>query len=63
MGKRLFPKPLPPWWKKCRLVCSTLIVPFCIFQAVRLILLPTTFDVILLGILIGIAVVLQFEWI
>ncbi|MDG5470973.1 hypothetical protein [Jeotgalibacillus sp. ET6] len=63
MAKRMFPKPMPPWWKKCRTSCQALIIPFCCFQTVRLILLPTTFDVLLLGILIGIACVLYFEWI
>ncbi|WP_227396723.1 hypothetical protein [Jeotgalibacillus aurantiacus] len=64
MGKkRLFPKPKPPWWRKCRDTCQVFIIPLCVFQSVRLILLPTTFDVLLLAFLAGVACVLYFEWV
>ncbi|MBM7578853.1 hypothetical protein [Jeotgalibacillus terrae] len=63
MGKRMLPKPKPPWWKKCRCYLQTIIIPICIFQAVLLLLIPSTIDVLILGILIGIACVLHFEWI
>ncbi|MFB1080511.1 hypothetical protein [Jeotgalibacillus sp. JSM ZJ347] len=63
MGKRLFPKPKPPWWRKCRCTLQKIIIPLCIFQTIRLLLLPSTIDVLILGFLVGIACVLYFEWI
>ncbi|MEW9500579.1 hypothetical protein AB1471_02050 [Jeotgalibacillus marinus] len=63
MTKRFSPKPLPAWWKRWRLPCQAVIIPICAFQAVRLFIWPSTLDVLLLGILVGVAVALYFEWI
>jgi hypothetical protein len=53
----------PPWLRQVRAVCAQVIIPIAIFQAIRTIIWPTTFDVILLAILVLIAVAFHFEWI
>jgi hypothetical protein len=53
----------PPWLRQVRAVCAQLIIPLTIFQAIRTILLPTTFDVVLLAIFVLIAFALYLEWI
>ncbi|KAB8134720.1 hypothetical protein F9U64_11315 [Gracilibacillus oryzae] len=53
---------LPPWARECIIVCERSTLPIVIFQSVRTIFIPTTFDVILLGILIGIFIAFQLEW-
>ncbi|HZG72480.1 MAG TPA: hypothetical protein VEY51_13165 [Chondromyces sp.] len=63
MKRRYNPYSYPPWLRTCRSVCKQLIIPFCIFQGIRTIFLPTTFDVILLAIFILIACALYLEWI
>ncbi|EDL64672.1 hypothetical protein [Bacillus sp. SG-1] len=63
MRKKYNPYTLPPWLRTCRMVCKQFSVPFCIFQGIRTILIPTTFDVLLLSIFILLAVALYFEWI
>ncbi|WML47366.1 hypothetical protein RCG23_18135 [Neobacillus sp. PS3-34] len=52
---------LPPWVRTMRGVCAQFIIPFCIFQGIRTILLPTTFDVLLLTIFIAIALAIYLE--
>ncbi|MDP4164862.1 MAG: hypothetical protein Q8898_17345, partial [Bacillota bacterium] len=39
---------LPPWVKTAKNIAAQFIIPFCIFQGIRTIFLPTTFDVLLL---------------
>lgn len=39
---------LPPWLRTIREIGRQLIIPFTIFQGIRTLILPTTFDVILL---------------
>lgn len=53
----------PPWLRHIRAVCAQVIIPITIFQAIRTIFLPTTFDVILLAIFVLIAVAFHLEWI
>jgi hypothetical protein len=57
------PYTLPPWLRNVRLICKQFIIPFSVFQAIRTILLPTTFDVLLLTLFIGIALAIYFDWI
>ncbi|WP_456279353.1 hypothetical protein [Bacillus sp. AK128] len=63
MRRRYNPYALPPWLRYCRAVGIQIIIPLTIFQAIRTIFLPTTFDVILLSILIMLAVSFKLEWI
>ncbi|WP_141431860.1 hypothetical protein [Bacillus sp. 03113] len=52
---------MPPWLRTVRNVCSQFVIPFCIFQGIRTLLLPTTFDVLLLSALIVLALALYLE--
>ncbi|GAB2560699.1 hypothetical protein [Gracilibacillus alcaliphilus] len=54
---------LPPWAREWIFICERCILPIVIFQAVRTLLIPTTIDILLLGILIGILVAFRLEWI
>ncbi|PWU68278.1 hypothetical protein [Gracilibacillus dipsosauri] len=54
---------LPPWARECIIVCQRCIVPIVIFQGIRTIFIPTTFDVLLLGILLCILIAFHLEWI
>ncbi|WP_251192470.1 hypothetical protein [Halalkalibacter oceani] len=55
MGRRFrhFPPPPRPrlWWK-IRAICLQIFVPLICFQLIRTFFLPTTFDVILLTLMI-----------
>ncbi|MFM1652340.1 hypothetical protein ACI7RC_09600 [Brevibacillus sp. B_LB10_24] len=44
-------------------VCRQIIVPLIIFQFVRTIIFPTTFDVIILGLLAAVHLAITFDWI
>ncbi|MDP4084539.1 MAG: hypothetical protein Q8934_07965 [Bacillota bacterium] len=60
--KRRFNKySLPPWSYKIKAVCGQFIIPFCIFQAIRTILIPTVLDVLLLITFTLIAIAIFFE--
>ncbi|WP_338750443.1 hypothetical protein [Bacillus sp. FJAT-52991] len=63
MRRRYNPYTLPPWLRQCRAICSQLAIPFCLFQGIRTLFFPTTFDVILLAVFILLAVALYLEWI
>ncbi|MGD6967668.1 hypothetical protein FZC84_05435 [Rossellomorea vietnamensis] len=62
MRKKYNPYVLPPWLRTCRNVCKQFSIPFCVFQGIRTILIPTTFDVLLLAVFIGLALAFYFEW-
>ncbi|APC48122.1 hypothetical protein [Virgibacillus halodenitrificans] len=53
---------LPPWCRKCIIVIERVTLPILLFQLIRTLLLPTTFDVILLGLLVGLFVAFYLEW-
>jgi hypothetical protein len=61
--KKYNPYSLPPWLRNTRNLCKQFIIPFSIFQGIRTILLPTTFDVLLLTLFILLAMALFFDWI
>ncbi|MGJ7920534.1 hypothetical protein [Neobacillus sp. LXY-4] len=62
LKRRYNPYKLPPWLRTVRNVCCQFVIPFCVFQGIRTIFLPTTFDVLLLTILILLALAFQFEF-
>ncbi|WP_167376469.1 hypothetical protein [Bacillus atrophaeus] len=45
-----------------RINSAQVIIPITVFQAIRTIIFPTTFDVLLLGILIFFACAFHLEW-
>lgn len=51
------------WMRNAKAVCRQLIIPFVIFQTIRTFLFPTSIDVLLLAIFIGIALAFHYEWI
>ncbi|MCF6092682.1 hypothetical protein L1765_01575 [Microaerobacter geothermalis] len=51
------------WFEKMKLGMKQLLLPLIIFQFIRTILLPTTFDVIVLGILFLLFLTLIYGWI
>jgi hypothetical protein len=53
----------PMWVKTVKRYCEQFIIPICIFQGIRTILLPTIFDVLLLVILILFAVAIYLDMI
>nr|WGD68675.1 hypothetical protein P5630_13515 [Bacillus subtilis] len=63
MKKRFSSYSSMPWVRQIRLVSAQVIIPITIFQGIRTIFFPTTFDVSLLAILIFLACALHLEWI
>ncbi|MCT6925459.1 MULTISPECIES: hypothetical protein [Bacillales] len=61
--KNYNPYLLPPWLRKTRFYCRTIILPIVIFQGVRVFIVPTTGDLILLAILGLLAYLLLTDWI
>nr|WP_146551177.1 hypothetical protein [Rummeliibacillus sp. SL167] len=49
---RYNPYLLPPWLRKTRFYCKNIILPLSCFQFIRVIIVPTTLDVVLLLIFI-----------
>ncbi|MGP4108414.1 hypothetical protein [Virgibacillus sp. L01] len=54
---------LPPWARNCIIVIERVTLPILIFQLIRTMLFPTSFDVFLLGVLVGIFIAFYLEWI
>ncbi|MEW9107970.1 MAG: hypothetical protein AB2374_01395 [Cytobacillus gottheilii] len=63
MKRRYNPHGLPPWLRSIRNVCGQFIVPICIFQGIRTLILPSILDVLLLFLLIAAVIAFQFEMI
>ncbi|MEC1262912.1 hypothetical protein P9D34_21285 [Bacillus swezeyi] len=63
MRKKFNTHSLQPWLKQIRLVAVQIVLPITIFQGIRTIIFPTTFDVLLLGILIFLACAFHLDWI
>ncbi|HHY72819.1 MAG TPA: hypothetical protein GX497_06270 [Bacillus bacterium] len=53
---------LPPWARHFLLVLEQITIPLVVFQALRTLFLPSTFDVILLSLLVLLAVSFYLEW-
>ncbi|WP_353856484.1 hypothetical protein [Bacillus sp. Bos-x628] len=62
MLKKINPYTLPPWLRQIRAVASQVVLPIAIFQGLRTIIFPTTFDVLILGILIFLACAFHLDW-
>ncbi|WP_226667172.1 hypothetical protein [Metabacillus litoralis] len=62
MKRRFNPYTLPPWVRQVRGVGVQIIIPLTIFQGIRTVFFPTSFDVLLLGLLIVLAIALRYEW-
>ncbi|HEX6592986.1 MAG TPA: hypothetical protein VF095_00150 [Bacillota bacterium] len=54
---------LPPWARKCIVVIEKVTLPILIFQLVRTLFFPSTLDVLLTGILVGLFLAFYLEWI
>lgn len=53
-----------PWWmRRCICAIEMATLPILIFQLLRTIFFPTTFDILLLGFFIGLYVAFQLRWI
>ncbi|WP_210366733.1 hypothetical protein [Bacillus sp. REN3] len=52
---------LPRWARSVKGICEQLIIPFAVFQGLRTLFFPTTFDVFLLTVFILIALAIHFE--
>ncbi|WP_181349737.1 hypothetical protein [Thalassobacillus sp. CUG 92003] len=60
---RLYRYRLPPWCRHWLFILEKCSLPLAVFQLIRTLIFPTSLDVFLLGILIGIYVAFHFEWI
>ncbi|MFS0689886.1 hypothetical protein [Sporosarcina sp. Marseille-Q4943] len=58
MRKGYNPYLLPPWLRKTRFYCKGIIIPIAAFQLIRLLIVPTTGDFLLLCALGGLAFLL-----
>ncbi|MBO8155923.1 MAG: hypothetical protein H0Z32_05640 [Bacillaceae bacterium] len=54
---------LPPWLRHIIIVIETCTLPIMIFQLIRTLLFPTTLDVFLAGILVGLFFAFYLDWI
>ncbi|MGM8364721.1 hypothetical protein ACLIBG_04465 [Virgibacillus sp. W0181] len=54
---------LPLWLRHCIFVIESCTLPILIFQLLRTLFFPTTFDVFLLGLLVGLFIAFYLEWI
>lgn len=63
MRKHYNPYLLPPWLRRTRFYCRTIIIPITVFQGVRTLFFPTTWDFIILCLLALIAYLLITDFI
>ncbi|WP_042223324.1 hypothetical protein [Oceanobacillus manasiensis] len=54
---------LPPWARNCLIVAEKVTLPILLFQLVRTLFFPTTLDVFLLGLIVGVFIAFYLEWI
>ncbi|WCK53662.1 hypothetical protein PP175_20370 [Aneurinibacillus sp. Ricciae_BoGa-3] len=52
-----------PFYIKIRYGATQLLIPFIVFQLVRTLIFPTSFDVLLLLVLIGVYAALLLDWV
>ncbi|MBO1514745.1 hypothetical protein [Metabacillus bambusae] len=63
MKRRYNPYTLPPWVRQVREIGIQIIIPLTIFQGIRTVFFPTSFDVLLLALLILLAIAFRYDWI
>lgn len=63
MKRRFNPYTLPPWVRQIREIGIQIIIPLTIFQGIRTVFFPTSFDVLLLALLILLAAAFRYDWI
>lgn len=51
-----------PTYIRLRYGCKQILLPLIVFQFIRTVLLPTTFDVIILGLLATLYVAILLDW-
>ncbi|WP_059171297.1 hypothetical protein [Bacillus sp. FJAT-27445] len=51
----------PSWLRRIRVVAVQFSIPFCVFQGIRTIIFPTSFDVIFLAVLILLTTAIYME--
>ncbi|PLR83129.1 hypothetical protein CVD25_17475 [Bacillus canaveralius] len=61
MRRKYSPYTLPPWLRNFRNICAQFIIPLSVFQGIRTFLIPTTFDVLLLAVLILLALAFHYD--
>lgn len=61
MKKRFNSYKFQKWTRNASAVCAQFIIPLTIFQAVRTLFFPTTFDVLLLTLLVILAAAIYLE--
>ncbi|WP_067837458.1 hypothetical protein [Amphibacillus sediminis] len=54
---------LPPWCQKWLIIIERCLIPIIVVQVIRTLLFPTTLDVFLTGLFIGIYVAFYLKWI
>ncbi|MEC5422034.1 hypothetical protein QGM71_00825 [Virgibacillus sp. C22-A2] len=54
---------LPPWARNCIIVVEKVTLPILIFQLIRTLFFPTSLDVFLLGLLVGLFIAFHQGWI
>ncbi|GAA4705047.1 hypothetical protein [Brevibacillus fulvus] len=52
-----------PTYLRIKFFCRQILLPLIVFQFIRTMLLPTTFDVVLLGLLAVAYVAIYMEWV
>ncbi|MRX74166.1 hypothetical protein GJU40_18760 [Bacillus lacus] len=62
MRRKINPYNVQNWLRQMKDISIQFVIPLSIFQGIRTILFPTTFDVFLLAALILLALAFQLEW-
>ncbi|ELK47149.1 hypothetical protein D479_06847 [Halobacillus sp. BAB-2008] len=60
---RLYRYRLPIWCRNWLYVLEKCLLPIVIFQTIRMIIFPTTFDIFLFGFLLGLFLAFKYKWI
>ena len=61
MRKKVTQYNMPPWIRNTRNIIQQFSIPFAVFQGIRTFFFPTTFDLFLLVLLIGLALAFHMD--